>query len=114
MFWKRKPQLEAEIEAELHDHLERQIADYIAGGLSPEEARRRARLAFGGTGQIQEDCREVYHRRWLSSLARDLKYTLRCLRKSPGFAAVATLVLALGIGSNLAVFSLIDSLFLQP
>src|SRR6266542_3836067 len=64
--------------------------------------------------KAEEEVGEVYRFRWLASLTRDLKHTLRGLRKSPGFSGVAVLILALGIGSNLAVFSLIDSLFLRP
>src|SRR6185369_15942206 len=79
----------------------------------PAEARRRARQEFGGAEQVKEDLREIHYSLWFAWLARDLRYTVRSLRKTPGFTMVAVLVLSLGIGSNMAVFSLIDSLFFQ-
>jgi predicted permease len=113
MFGWQNRRIESELDAELQDHLERQAADYVASGMTPEEALRRARLSLGGTEQVKEECRDVHYWRGLEASIRDLKYALRSLRKSPGFTAVAILLLAIGIGSNLAVFSLIDPLFLR-
>ena len=114
MFWRRKQRYEAELDAELRDHLERQAADYMAQGISREEARRRALIEFGGAELAKEECRDVYALRLLWAAGRDLKHALRSLRKSPGFTAVAILVLGLGIAANLTAFTWVDLLFLRP
>lgn len=114
MFGRRRPSYEAQLDAEIRDHIERRIAAYITEGMQPEEARRRALIAFGATQKIKEECRELHFWNRAGLLLGDLKYTVRTLRKSPGFTVIGVLILALGIGSNVAVFSLIDSLFLRP
>jgi predicted permease len=110
--WRRNKRAEAGLDTELRYHFERLVRDFIASGVEPDEARRRARLEFGGLEQIKEDCRDV-RGRWLQDLFRDLRYTARTLRRSPGFLAVAVLSLALGIGANTAIFTLIDTLMLR-
>ena len=107
MFWNRKRQ-ESELEKELRFHIERQTEDLIALGVEPAEARRRARLAFGGPEQIKEACRDERRGRWWEDFLRDCQYGLRILRRSPAFTAAAVLSLALGIGANTAIFSLMD------
>lgn len=111
---KRRQRMESDLDAELRDHLERQVADYIASGMTPAEARRRARAHFGGAEQIKEECRQV--RSWwrLEMIVRDLMHACRSLRRSPSFTVVAISLLAVGIGSNLAAFTLIDALLLRP
>ncbi len=108
-----KQKLETELEKEMRDHLERQISDYRRSGLTEEEARRKARLTFGGVEQVREECRDARGTRWVESMFQDLRFALRMLRRSPGFAAVAVVSLALGIGANTAIFSLMDALMLR-
>ncbi|HEV2499176.1 MAG TPA: permease prefix domain 1-containing protein, partial [Terriglobia bacterium] len=109
----RRGRTEKQLDAELRFHLERQIADYIATGMSPEEAHRRARLEFGGLDQVKEECRDVGAGRFVETLIQDLRFGLRQLRRSPGMAAVVVLSLALGIGANTAIFSLMDAVMLK-
>ena len=105
---------ESELDREMEAHLELEAEEQEESGLQPDEAHFAARRAFGNTAIVREDVRAIWNASWLERFARDVKYAGRSLRKSPGFAAVAVLTLALGIGANTAIFSAIDALMLRP
>jgi predicted permease len=110
----RKGRLEAEMEEEMRLHVEHLTSKHVAEGLSPEEARYAAQRRFGGVDQIKEQCRDGMGWRLIEDLTRDFRFGARSLRKKIGFTAVAALTLALCIGANTAIFSVVSALLLKP
>ena len=110
----RSNDMDAELDGELLDHLEREAEKYRRMGAAPQDAMRRARLALGGSTQVKQQCRESRGTKFVEDLSQDLRYAVRSFAKTPGFSFMIVLSLAIGIGANTAIFSVTSTLLLKP
>ena len=111
--WRQRNR-EHDLDEELRDHVERQIEENIRNGMSPQEARRQALLQFGNVPLVKEDTRAVWTRVGLEQLLQDLRFGARILTKSPGLSATAAILIALVIGINTTIFSMVNSTVRRP
>jgi predicted permease len=114
MKWWQIRKRDADLERELRSDLELEEEEQREGGISREEARYAALRAFGNPTLIREETRAIWSWTWLESLARDLRFSLRTLHRTPGFTVIAILVMALGIGANVALFTVVRGVLLKP
>jgi len=114
MRWRRgRRTADDRLDLEIRDHIERQVADYVATGMSEAEARKRVRLEFGGLDQAKEHCRDVRPHQWLSELIRDVRVGFRSLARERLFAAAVITILTVGIGATVAMFSVLNTVILR-
>ena len=109
----RRNRFEDEMRAEMEFHLQARVDDLVASGVTPAEARRQARMEFGTADAIKDDCRQSRGLRFIDTTVQDVRFAWRMMRKTPGFTAAAIISLALGIGANTAIFTLVEAVMLR-
>jgi len=110
----RRDRAGEKLQDELQFHLDQQIAENLAAGNSPEEARRAALRTFGNPATLRDQTRNTWSWQWLEMFLRDLRFGIRALARNPGFSMLAILVMGLGIGANVALFTVVHSVLLKP